>query len=139
MKFIHAFLFSLICIASCQTKVDNKNAIEDKANIFFQALKDEDYQKALNLCSKRAFEENSKETWINSFKEKKDSLGKLTNFKKYDMEIVQENNFLRGALVYEVRYQKSVLYERLIIDYENHKFKIIGYEYFNTKEEVDNV
>jgi len=102
---------------------------DDVGNNFYNCLKSQDYDCALQYLDDEALKVTSREIWLDGFKEKESKLGLLLSVQRRDFESYTMDNVTRLAIKYKNHYSNGIAYERLEFIERMGDFKITYYQY----------
>ncbi len=113
--------------------VDKSGEVADK---FYAAIKTDDFSKAVDLCSEETLQASPKEQWIGVLEDKKGKVGKLESFERFGFETYTNNGVTTTELKFKVKYENKMLYEKIIFKLYGSDYKIYGYVFAETLEEL---
>ena len=102
---------------------------DDVGTSFYNCLKSQDYDQALQFLDDEAIKATPREIWLDGFKEKDRKLGLLLSVQRQDFESNTKDNVTRLAIKYKNHYTNGVAYERLEFIERMGSFKITFYQY----------
>ena len=102
---------------------------DDVGTSFYNCLKGQDYECALQYLDDEAVRATPREIWLDGFKEKESKLGLLLSVQRRDFESYTIDNVTRLAIKYKNHYSNGIAYERLEFIERRGDFKITYYQY----------
>lgn len=135
MKRIKNLLFITIFITtfySCGSIEGSEKTVAQ----FYDALKAEDYDKALDLCSKKALEIDDKTAWKNAFRSATFAHGVVESYERYSFNTSYKNGTTYVDLFFKVKRKQREIYERVTTIKEGDTYKIMGYQFSKNKSDL---
>lgn len=121
--------FLLLVLTTLIYSCESVNKSTEQAEIFYEALKNKNFDGALAICSEKAFKNEGKEAWKAMLTNKANNAGELTSYSKNGFKVQTKNGETTARLNYSVTYEKASFKEELIFLKEEDTYKLIGYNY----------
>lgn len=125
-------LVFLISFYSCGSVEGSEQTVTE----FYDALKAEDYDKALDLCSKKALEIDEESAWKSAFRSATFAHGKVESYERYSFSSSYKNGTTYVDLFYKVKRKQRTIYERITTIKEGDTYKIMGYQFAQNEEDL---
>ena len=125
-------LVFLISFYSCGSVEGSEKTIIE----FYDALKEENYDKALELCSEKALEIDDAEAWLSAFRSATFAHGKVESYERYSFSSSYKNGTTYVDLFYKVKRKQRTIYERITTIKEGDTYKIMGYQFAQNEEDL---
>jgi hypothetical protein len=138
MKLFHLFIFGslLFVLGSCSVSPEEA---EKQATVFYEKLKQHDYEAIKGMLDEEALNANTWEEWLQILSNK-EQLGELVSFEKsMGFHTNYQNGVSTISFRYTTEYTDLTLYEFIKLVKRGEEYKVLVYAYYDTEQKLDEV
>ncbi len=127
------FASIVLGVSSCASKEEGEKAAKE----FFDALKAQDYDKAMSLVDP-AMIENEGEDNVMHILTQKEALGEMKSYSQESgYKYMEKNGRSMIRLLFTTSYEEAKLYEYIVLSKTDEGYKVVNYAYYNEEKKRD--
>lgn len=130
------FLFSAgfaVWFGACQSVSDAQKT----ADIFFEALKTENYDKAYSMFDSSIIEQHGKEKLMGLLQKHNNNWPGIQSYSKYSFNTSTNNGITKVSLKFKVETSKGLVFENLEFIKRGNEYKIYGFFFSPDQADID--